>query len=121
MAKPFGETVREMRQARGIGLRAAAERLEISPAYLSRIERGKERPPKPEVVKRIALLLGGDADVLFKLAQSTDPDLAGFFHEVPAAARFLRAARSAGFTAIDFDVLASEIQRGRPSERARVR
>lgn len=121
MAKPFGETVREMRQAKGVGLRVAAQRLQISPAYLSRIERGKERPPKPEVVKRIAILLGGDADILFVLARSTDPDLAGFIHEVPAAARFLRAAKAARFTAADFEVLVAEIRRGRPSERAQVR
>ncbi len=42
-----------------MGLRTAAERLGISPAYLSRIERGKERPPKPEVIKRIIAVLAG--------------------------------------------------------------
>ena len=45
MPRAFGEVVREMREAQGQGLRVVAERLGISPAYLSRIERGKERPP----------------------------------------------------------------------------
>ena len=49
--KPFGETIREMRMAQEMGLRRAAERLGISPAYLSRVERGKERPPRPDLVK----------------------------------------------------------------------
>ena len=48
MANPFGETIRDMRMAQEMGLRTAAERLGISPAYLSRVERGKERPPRPQ-------------------------------------------------------------------------
>ena len=51
----------------------STERLGISPAYLSRVERGKERPPRPELVKRMAALLGGSPDLLFRLAESTDP------------------------------------------------
>ena len=83
MAENFGGTIREMREAQKLGLRVAADRLNISPAYLSRIERGKERPPKPELVKRMATLLGGDPDRLFRLAESTDPDLAAYMHRVP--------------------------------------
>ena len=79
MARSFGETIREMRKAQEMGLRAAANRLGISPAYLSRIERGREGPPKPELVKRIATLLGGDPDLLFRLADSTDPTLPSTF------------------------------------------
>ena len=51
----------------------STERLGISPAYLSRVERGKERPPRPELMKRMAALLGGSPDLLFRLAESTDP------------------------------------------------
>ena len=83
MGGSFGETIREMRTAQEMGLRAAAERLGISPAYLSRVERGKERPPKPELVKRMAALLGGDPDLLFRLAESTDPELAEYLHHRP--------------------------------------
>ena len=39
MASTFGETIREMRQAQQMGLRTAADRLGISPAYLSRFTR----------------------------------------------------------------------------------
>src|SRR5437588_10797891 len=92
MAKGFGETIREMREAQDLGLRVAAERLGISPAYLSRIERGKERPPKPELVKKIARVLGGDADLLFRLADSTDPDIAEYMKVVPNVPDFLRRA-----------------------------
>lgn len=109
MARPFGETVRSMREARSLGLREAADRLGISPAYLSRIERGKERPPRPDVIKRIATLLGGDPDLLFRLSESTDPELAEYLHVVPAAAKFLRSARTLGLTDDEYEKLVEEI------------
>lgn len=113
MTKSFGGTIRELREAQELGLRAAADRLEVSPAYLSRIERGKERPPKPALVKRLATLLGGDPDVLFRLAESTDPDLAAYIHDVPRVPEFLRTAKEMNLTAEDFDVLIEEVKRHR--------
>ena len=88
----------------------------ISPAYLSRVERGKERPPRPELVKRMAALLGGSPDLLFRLAESTDPDLAEYIHLVPNVPEFLRTARELKLTSEDFEALIEEVRRGRPSE-----
>ena len=116
MARSFGETIREMREAQEMGLRAAANHLGISPAYLSRIERGRERPPKPELVKRIATLLGGDPDLLFRLAESTDPDLADYIHLTPNVSEFLRTAKAMELTSEDFEVLIEKVKRRRPSE-----
>ena len=116
MARSFGETIREMREAQGMGLRTAAERLGISPAYLSRVERGKERPPRPELVKRMATLLGGSPDLLFRLAESTDPDLAEYIHLVPNVPEFLRTAKEMKLTSEDFEALIEEVRQRRPSE-----
>ena len=116
MARSFGETIREMREAQGMGLRTAAERLGISPAYLSRVERGKERPPRPELVKRMAALLGGSPDLLFRLAESTDPDLAEYIHLVPNVPEFLRTAKEMKLTSEDFEALIEEVRQRRPSE-----
>ncbi len=116
MAENFGGTIREMREAQKLGLRAAADRLNISPAYLSRIERGKERPPKPELVKRMATLLGADPDRLFRLAESTDPDLAAYMHRVPRIPEFLRTAMEMNLTSEDFMALKEEVKQRRPSE-----
>ena len=62
----FGETIRDLRVAQSLGLREAAGLVGISPAYLSRIERGKESPPRPEVIKALAKVLAADPDVLFR-------------------------------------------------------
>jgi transcriptional regulator with XRE-family HTH domain len=110
MSKPFGETVRALREAQNLGLRTASERLGISPAYLSRIERGRERPPRPELIRKMATLFGGDADVLFRLAQSTDPELADYVNSVPALPEFLRTAMAARLTSEDFEQLIAHIQ-----------
>jgi len=110
MSKSFGETIRVLREAQKIGLRTAAEQLEISPAYLSRIERGRERPPRPELIRKMATLFGGDADVLFRLAQSTDPELAGYVNSIPGVPEFLRTAMAAKLTSQDFEHLTEQIR-----------
>lgn len=110
-----------MRLAQQIGLRRAAQRLGISPAYLSRIERGRERPPKPDTVKRMATLLGGDHDLLFRLAESTDPELAEYIHVTPNVPEFLRTAKAMNLTSEDFAVLIEEVKQRRHSATIKTR
>lgn len=94
----FGDTIRDLRVAQDLGLREAAGKVGISPAYLSRIERGKERPPRPEVVKALAKVLAADPDVLFRLSASTDPEVVDFLHEQPEVMALLRYLKEASFT-----------------------
>jgi HTH-type transcriptional regulator, competence development regulator len=94
----FGETIRDLRAAQDLGLRETAGKVGISPAYLSRIERGKERPPRPEIIKELAKLLAADPDVLFRLSSSTDPDVVDYLHDQPEAMNLLRFIKGANFT-----------------------
>lgn len=94
----FGETIRDLRVAQDLGLRETAGKVGISPAYLSRIERGKERPPRPEVIKALARVLAADPDVLFRLSSSTDPEVVDFLHDQPEAMGLLRYLKDASFT-----------------------
>lgn len=103
--KNLGETIRELRLAQGLGLRETAGKVGISPAYLSRIERGKESPPRPEIIKELARLLAADPDVLFRVASSTDPDLLELLREQPEVLRLLRFIRESGFNDGELDVL----------------
>ncbi|HHL45839.1 MAG TPA: XRE family transcriptional regulator [Gammaproteobacteria bacterium] len=96
--RTFGETIRELRVAQDLGLRETAARVGISPAYLSRIERGKEHPPRPEVIKTLAKILAADPDVLFRLSSSTDPEIVDYLHNNPEAMMLLRYLKDAGFT-----------------------
>lgn len=96
--KNFGETIRDLRVAQDLGLRETAIKVGISPAYLSRIERGKERPPRPEVIKELAKILAADPDVLFRLSSSTDPEVVDYLHDQPEAMNLLRYVKEACFT-----------------------
>jgi len=94
----FGETLRELRVAQQLGLRETAGKVSISPAYLSRIERGMERPPRPEVIKDLARVLAADPDVLFRLSSATDPDVVDYLNEQPEALSLLRYIKDEGFS-----------------------
>ena len=96
--KNFGDTIRDLRVAQDLGLRETAGKVGISPAYLSRIERGKEKPPRPDVIKALAKTLAADPDVLFRLSSSTDPEVVDFLHEQPEAMNLLRYLKDRGFT-----------------------
>ncbi len=103
--KNFGETIRDLRVAQNLGLRETATKVGISPAYLSRIERGKERPPRPEIIKGLAKVLAADPDVLFRLSSSTDPEVVDYLHDHPHAMNLLRYIKEASFTEEEIDLL----------------
>jgi len=49
--RPLHDLLRELRREQGHTLRQAARELDVSPAYLSRVERG-EKPASPSVLAR---------------------------------------------------------------------
>lgn len=76
----FGAHVRRLREARAaedpaFSLRRIAGRCGITPAYLSRIERGEVPPPGEETLAVLAEALGEDRDVLMALAGKVSADL----------------------------------------------
>ena len=72
---PFGTSVRTKREEVGMTLTEFARQLEISPAYWSRIETGRENPPKDELIKKAATILGLSEDELFIEASRLPPDM----------------------------------------------
>ena len=72
---PFGTYVRTKREEAGMTLTEFARQLEISPAYWSRIETGRENPPKDELIKKAATILGLSVDELFIEASRLPPDM----------------------------------------------
>ena len=99
--KNFGETIRELREAQNLGLRETATKINISPAYLSRIERDKEGPPRPDIIKDLAKVLAADPDVLFRLSSSTDPEIIDYLHSQYEAMNLLRLLMNADFNEIE--------------------
>ena len=80
----FGEVLREARLAKGYSLRKFAEKVGISPTYLSLVEQGKvESPPTADRVKKMAELLGENSDEWIALAGRVPGDLPEIIQQQP--------------------------------------
>jgi transcriptional regulator with XRE-family HTH domain len=71
----FGSYIRKKREDAGLPLRILAQKIDISPAYWSRIEREMEKPPKDELMEKAAAVLGLDLDEVFVEARRLPPDM----------------------------------------------
>ncbi|MBU9200084.1 helix-turn-helix domain-containing protein [Burkholderia multivorans] len=74
----FLRTTREALQAsegRSFSLRQVAARVDIEPAYLSKIERGEVSPPSESTISRLAEVLRQDKDLLLGLAGKVSTEL----------------------------------------------
>ncbi len=73
---PFGARLRGLRAARGVTLKALAEALQISAAYLSALEHGKRGVPSAGLVHQVNEFFGliwDEADELSRLARLSNP------------------------------------------------
>ena len=71
----FGSYIRRKREEAEMPLRILAQKIDISPAYWSRIEREMEKAPKDELMERAAAVLGLDLDEVFIEASRLPPDM----------------------------------------------
>jgi transcriptional regulator with XRE-family HTH domain len=83
----FGKLVRDSRTSTGMTLAELSAEIDLSIAYLSRIERDRENPPRDELIRRIACALKLSEDVAFAAARRLPPDLQDKCGEVIAAYR----------------------------------
>jgi HTH-type transcriptional regulator, competence development regulator len=108
----FGAFIRREREAKEFGLREMARKIGVSPTYLSKVERDEFSPPVEDKVRKIAGILGLDADELLALAGRVASDLTDIIRERPREmADFLRTAK--GLTPDDMARLARQAQKAR--------
>lgn len=87
----FGRLLRDKRIGKGFSLRKFAEAVGVSPTYLSQVEQGNCDPPTASRVRRMAELLGENADELTALAGRVPDDLPEILQKQPARlAEFMR-------------------------------
>lgn len=90
----FGATLRLLRVDAGLSLRALAEGIGVSSAYLSRVENGHDAPPTPDRLVAIANALGFSPALLVGLADRVSPFVSDYLARVPTAgALFFEIAR----------------------------
>jgi mannitol/fructose-specific phosphotransferase system IIA component (Ntr-type)/DNA-binding XRE family transcriptional regulator len=71
----FGHTLRMLRTAAGISLRTLAKNMDVSPAYLSQIELGKQPPPTHDRIRKMAETIGIPVSLLIEMSQRPNPDV----------------------------------------------
>jgi transcriptional regulator with XRE-family HTH domain len=79
----FGAFVRREREKKGISLREMARMIDVSPTYLSFVERDAMRPPAEDKVKAIAKIINCDADDLLARAGRLSADIADIIKRRP--------------------------------------
>jgi transcriptional regulator with XRE-family HTH domain len=97
--RPFGQVVRDLRMKRKEygSLREFARKVGLSPAYLSRIENGKEPPPSDKVIDKLAEALGADRYELLSQAGKVPGEFYEAFEKNPKGmASFMRTVRDTG-------------------------
>jgi transcriptional regulator with XRE-family HTH domain len=101
----FGKFIEERRKSLGITLRGFAAELDIAPAYMSDIEKGRRYPPEKKLdeIARILKLEGKGKETLFDMAALTraktvSPDLPEYIMEKDLARVALRRARDGKLT-----------------------
>lgn len=114
----FGQRVRELREAKrksdpAFSLRRFAQEIDVSAAYLSKVEMGEALPPKAEKIQKMAELLGVNADELLALAGKVDPVLPEIIRNRPAMADFLRTANAAKITDEQLEKLTKRLKSGK--------
>lgn len=110
----FGALVRKLREEKqqtdsSFSLRGFAEKVKLSPTFISKMEKGEFDPPSAEKIIRIAEVLGYDADELLNLAKKMDPELKEMIYEKKAMADFLRTA--SGFSEEKLKQLTEQMKR----------
>jgi transcriptional regulator with XRE-family HTH domain len=90
----FGERVRRKRQIKQITLRKFASLVNVSPTYISQIEKNKFSPPSEEVICKISYILEENKDELLSLTNKIHSDILAIINCFPKEiTTFLRAAR----------------------------
>ncbi|HLF21448.1 MAG TPA: helix-turn-helix transcriptional regulator [Aestuariivirga sp.] len=73
---PFGERMRKLRAERGVTLKAMAEAIGVSPAYLSALEHGKRGRPGWHLIQRIIAyfnIIWDEAEEVVRMARISHP------------------------------------------------
>ena len=113
----FGDVIREGRlQMRpSLSLRKLAWRLNIAPAYLSKIENNLDRSPSAKVVEHLADILGFDKYELLSIARRTPTEFEKAFISDIRAPRFLWVAMSSGYSPEELEQIIIEHRAGQES------
>lgn len=113
----FGDFVSKRRQELGMTLRGFAKELDMSPSYVSDIEKGNRQPNEKSLLDslvRVLKLSSDEAEKLYDLAaeprNEVAQDVSEYLNENNLAKVALRTAKSAGATEDDWNRFINELK-----------
>jgi len=92
MPQTFGQRIKELRKAKGLGQRAVAAQVGINFTYLSKIENDKvdfAAFPSEETIRKLAKVLEADVDELLLMAEKIPDHIRRRVLEKPEAFRMI--------------------------------
>ena len=119
----FGEYLKQKRTEKGVNLRKLAGLLEIAPAYLSDIEKGKRNPPSLEIMNKIVETLDlneTDRNTFFDIAakereNTVAPDISHYITENATVRVALRKAQSLNLSDLEWVKIIENMEAGEQS------
>ncbi len=113
----LGQRLRQLRQERGLTLRALADAVGVDFTYLSKIENGKVGyVPGAETIRALAGALSADPLELLQLARKVPPEIGTLAGNVNARRFFQRAQEVA--SPEDWDVLLDLLEKRQEARRS---
>lgn len=112
----FGKYIRRLREEKKktdptFSLRGFAKEVELSPTFISKMEKGDFKPPSPEKIVKMAEVLGVNQDELLARADKVSPEIPKYIQENPVAADLLRMVRDTEMTPEDIKKLTEQIKK----------
>jgi transcriptional regulator with XRE-family HTH domain len=92
MTQTFGQRIKELRKAKGLGQRAVASAVGINFTYLSKIENDRvdfAAFPSEETIRKLAKVLEADVDELLLMAEKIPDHIRKRVLEKPEAFRMI--------------------------------
>ena len=92
MPQTFGQRIKELRKAKGLGQRAVAAQVGINFTYLSKIENDKvdfAAFPSEDTIRKLAKVLEADVDELLLMAEKIPDHIRRRVLEKPEAFRMI--------------------------------
>ena len=92
MPQTFGQRIKELRKAKGLGQRAVAAQVGINFTYLSKIENDKvdfAAFPSEDTIRKLARVLEADVDELLLMAEKIPDHIRRRVLEKPEAFRMI--------------------------------
>lgn len=90
----FGEFLRAIRKKNKISQRELAKQVGVDFTYISKIENGAMPAPSEDTIKKIASVLGEDADKMILMAEKIPSDFQNVIYKYEEVPVFLRKAPS---------------------------